>query len=307
MRACHSDSTPSPSRLATCSLTPLQAAGTYDLVASFAGNDRFLSSSTTIPFVVTKLPTALTYSGATTGDCHDPVPVLPAIQLTELAAYSQSDCDGAGGQATLGSLVIGGVPIPIGLGPNVTIPLPLGGRITINEQLADQDADPGLTVIGAHIVVPPMLGLVGVDIALASATSGIHHCRPSSSGAPVPLDEGAEGGDADDAAASNEAAAGADAAGADAAGADAARGGCHSTRSSAAVWLVALALVAARRRSSADLERARRRGRAISNHGPREAVPHGALAGHAERGVEQEHDAERVGGDRDPFEDVAGE
>lgn len=51
--------------LASCIITPNQPAGTYPLTASFAGNAGYLPSSVTVPFIVTREETTLTYTGPT--------------------------------------------------------------------------------------------------------------------------------------------------------------------------------------------------------------------------------------------------
>jgi hypothetical protein len=73
---------------------------------------------------------------------------------------------------------VGGLRVAVPSGPNATLALPLGGRIIFNEQLPVAGADEGMTVNGAHIIVPPLLGLAAVDLVLASSTSAIHQCRP---------------------------------------------------------------------------------------------------------------------------------
>jgi len=50
---------------ASCSITPNEAAGTYTLTASFAGNGFYLPASATPNFVVTKEETTLSYTGDT--------------------------------------------------------------------------------------------------------------------------------------------------------------------------------------------------------------------------------------------------
>ncbi len=165
--------------------------------------------------------------------------LLPTIQLTGVTAYSESGCDGASGQGTVGTLSIGGVPIPVDPAPNTTIGLPLGGWIMLNEQLPAAAADHGLSVRGAHIVVPPAPGLAGVDLVLASATSAIHQCRPAPFGPGALIGPGTGGGNDDE---RGSAGAGD--------GDLAPAGGCQSTHSAGAAWLtaLALALLAGRRR-----------------------------------------------------------
>ena len=50
--------------IASCAITPNEAAGTYTLAIDFAGDTKYAPSSTTKPFVVTKEQTATTYTGA---------------------------------------------------------------------------------------------------------------------------------------------------------------------------------------------------------------------------------------------------
>lgn len=80
--------------------------------------------------------------------------LLPTIRLTGLTAYAESGCDGASGHGSVATLSIGGASIPASPAPNTTIGLPLGGRITLDEQVPAAAADHGLTVRAAHIVVP---------------------------------------------------------------------------------------------------------------------------------------------------------
>ena len=105
--------------------------------------------------------------------------LLPAIEITALQASAHATCDGASGSASVASIKLGGISLPISSAPNTTIPLPLNGRIVINEQLPTAGADHGMTVNAVRIVVPPVLGLAGVDLTLGAAASAIHNCRPS--------------------------------------------------------------------------------------------------------------------------------
>jgi uncharacterized repeat protein (TIGR01451 family) len=58
---------------ATCSLTPGEASGTYDLSGSFAGDSTHAGSSGTARFVVTPEQTSLSYTGATSAINGQPV------------------------------------------------------------------------------------------------------------------------------------------------------------------------------------------------------------------------------------------
>ncbi len=74
-----------------------------------------------------------------------------------------------------GSLVVAGLPLPVNVAPNTTIPLPLLGYVVVNEQTGPAAGQTGpLTVNGLHIVVttPNLMGLpVGTEIFLASASA----------------------------------------------------------------------------------------------------------------------------------------
>jgi hypothetical protein len=103
--------------------------------------------------------------------------LLSAIEITGLQASSHSTCSGASGSGTVVGIKVGGVSLQIPSGANAVIPLGVG-KIILNEQIATPGVDHGRTVTAVRIVVPPLLGLAGVDIALGTATSGIDNCRP---------------------------------------------------------------------------------------------------------------------------------
>jgi hypothetical protein len=53
------------SGVASCTITPTQASGTYNIVASFAGNSTYQASSDTQRFTITPEETTMSYTGAT--------------------------------------------------------------------------------------------------------------------------------------------------------------------------------------------------------------------------------------------------
>ncbi len=107
------------------------------------------------------------------------VPGLPAITLKNLVATSRTTCSGVAGTATLGSIAVAGLllPIEVNPAPNVTVAVPgiPGARLILNEQIPVSGADHGLTVGAVHLIVPNRLG-ISIDLVFASATSDIHNC-----------------------------------------------------------------------------------------------------------------------------------
>src|SRR5262249_32953835 len=71
---------------ASCQITPGEAAGTYPLIASFAGNGTFVASSGTAIFTVTLEETALTYTGATSAVDGQPVTLSGVLTTDDPAA-----------------------------------------------------------------------------------------------------------------------------------------------------------------------------------------------------------------------------
>lgn len=72
--------------VASCSITPNEVAGTYPLAIGYGGDVVHQPSSTEIQFEVTRKPTTLTYTGALTGDFHDPATVSARLTLTGTGA-----------------------------------------------------------------------------------------------------------------------------------------------------------------------------------------------------------------------------
>ncbi|MBS2539061.1 Ig-like domain-containing protein [Catenulispora sp. NF23] len=98
---------------------------------------------------------------------------IPAIQIGAVTSTSHSVCAGSTGGATIASITVGGIAVPVSLtpGPNTTVNL-LGIKLILNEQLpTDTGTDHTLTVNAVHVIVPGLL-----DTIVASSTSDIHGC-----------------------------------------------------------------------------------------------------------------------------------
>ncbi|MFS8103574.1 Ig-like domain repeat protein [Lentzea alba] len=68
--------------VASCSITPDEVAGTYPLAIGYGGDVVHQPSGTEVQFEVTRKPTTLTYTGALTGDFHDPATVSARLTIT---------------------------------------------------------------------------------------------------------------------------------------------------------------------------------------------------------------------------------
>jgi hypothetical protein len=66
---------------ATCSITPIQAAGPYTLTTTFTDNVYYKSATASVPFTITLEESSLAITGPTTSDYHDAVSVK--AQLTD--------------------------------------------------------------------------------------------------------------------------------------------------------------------------------------------------------------------------------
>jgi von Willebrand factor type A domain-containing protein len=103
-------------------------------------------------------------------------PLLALIKAKVISATSQSTCAGSSGTTTIERLQVGPLVVvssSLTPAPNSTISLPGGGKVVLNEQIPG----PGeLTVNAVHVTLPGPLGLLGVDLVLASARSDIHNC-----------------------------------------------------------------------------------------------------------------------------------
>ncbi|MEV0637008.1 Ig-like domain-containing protein [Streptomyces sp. NPDC050619] len=127
------------------------------------------------PQVTTRLAPGTVEATVRVADVHVGLPGLPVIDISGLTASSTSTCTRTSGSATM-TLAIAGRRVDVPTSPNSTIALPGGGRIVVDEQSPVSDADSGLTVRAAHIVVPGAAGNV-VDVSVGTAQSAAHNCR----------------------------------------------------------------------------------------------------------------------------------
>ncbi|ACU74816.1 Ig domain protein group 1 domain protein [Catenulispora acidiphila DSM 44928] len=98
---------------------------------------------------------------------------LPAIQIGAVTSTSHMVCAGGAGGATVASITVGGIAVPVSItpGPNTTVNV-LGIKLILNEQIATgSGGDHALTVNAVHVIVPGLL-----DTIVASSTSDIHGC-----------------------------------------------------------------------------------------------------------------------------------
>jgi hypothetical protein len=115
--------------MASCIVTPNQPAGTYPLTASFAGNGNFLPSSVTVPFIVTREETTLTYTGPTLLANEQPatlsgvlkedgtVPIAGRrVDFTLGTGASAQVCNGTTDAAGAASCTLSAVAQPLGPG-----------------------------------------------------------------------------------------------------------------------------------------------------------------------------------------------
>lgn len=98
---------------------------------------------------------------------------IPAIQIGAVTSTSHETCSGGSGDATVASITVGGIAVPVSVhpGPDTVVNI-LGIKLILNEQLpTDSATDHTLTVNAVHVIVPGLL-----DTTVASSTSDIHGC-----------------------------------------------------------------------------------------------------------------------------------
>ncbi|WP_129784326.1 choice-of-anchor P family protein [Promicromonospora panici] len=134
-----------------------------------------LQANALCPDVTTSLAPGTSVATASVDEVRIGIPGLPVIEVENATAQATSTCagDGAATGTTDMTLRVGGEAIEIGTEPNTVVELPGVARIVVNEQVADPDADHGLTVRALHLTA-----LEGglTDVVVASATSGVHNC-----------------------------------------------------------------------------------------------------------------------------------
>lgn len=129
-----------------------------------------LSADALCAKVVTTIAPGTATATATVADTTVGLPGLPLVKLSGVTATSTSSCTAATGSATL-TLSVGGSAITVPTAPNSVLDLGAGLRLVVNEQTPVTDADTGLTVNAAHLTAPG-----GVDVIVASSTTGAHNC-----------------------------------------------------------------------------------------------------------------------------------
>jgi hypothetical protein len=106
-------------------------------------------------------------SKATVAKATVGLPGLPVIEATGLTTTSTSTCEASSGATDL-ELSIAGTPVTVPDTPNYSIDLGATAKLVVNEQTETAD---GLTVNALHVT-----GLGGIDVVVASSTSGAHNC-----------------------------------------------------------------------------------------------------------------------------------
>jgi hypothetical protein len=104
-------------------------------------------------------------------------PVLPTITLRGVTSTSTSTCGGSTGTSTIDFLAIGNdvvISAPTQVAPNTTIN-DGAVKLVLNQQIPSTSPDGGLTVNAVHATLRP-LGLVKVDVVVASSVSHIGNC-----------------------------------------------------------------------------------------------------------------------------------
>ncbi|HJV08815.1 MAG TPA: Ig-like domain repeat protein, partial [Acidimicrobiales bacterium] len=112
---------------AACEITPTQAAGTVTVSATFAGDDDYLGSTASKPFVITRQETMVTYTGSLVIDAGQPAtlrgqlveetgPVPVAGRAVKLELGSQS-CTGTTDATGSASCTLAGVTTALGPQP----------------------------------------------------------------------------------------------------------------------------------------------------------------------------------------------
>ncbi|WP_406863714.1 M23 family metallopeptidase [Streptomyces sp. HUAS MG47] len=130
-------------------------------------NALVLSAEAPCAEVVTTTGPSRSTATATLARATVGLPGLPVIRVSGVTATSASSCTAKEGSASL-DLSIAGTPVTVPDTPNHTIDLGVGVRLVVNEQTETAE---GLTVNAVHLTAPG-----GVDVTLASSTSGAHHC-----------------------------------------------------------------------------------------------------------------------------------
>lgn len=105
------------------------------------------------------------------------LPLVPVISLGAVSSSSITTCAARTGSTTIAFLQVGSIPIittPTVVAPNTHVTVG-GVSIVLNEQIALNGPDKGLTVNAVHVTVSiPLIG--GADIVIGSSSSDIGNC-----------------------------------------------------------------------------------------------------------------------------------
>lgn len=153
-----------PIRIAQASSTTTACTATVDVAV--------VTAKALCPNVTTRLAPGTSTATSTVADVTIGIPGLPVIEISGITALSTSTCGAATGSTNIVTLRIGGTSVPVPTPPNSEINLVGVARLIINEQRPVADADYGLTVNAAHLIVTGGVA----DIVVASATSDAHNC-----------------------------------------------------------------------------------------------------------------------------------
>jgi subtilisin family serine protease len=134
-----------------------------------------LRAAALCPGVTTSLAPGTSVATTSVDEVRIGLPGLPVIEVENATAQATATCagDGSATGSTRMTLRIGGQAVEIGTEPNTEIELPGVARLVVNEQVADPDAEHGLTVRALRLTA-----LEGglADVVVASANSGVHNC-----------------------------------------------------------------------------------------------------------------------------------
>jgi hypothetical protein len=138
-------------------------------VASLSG---LITAGVLCAKVVTSLGPSGSVADASVDSTTIGVAALPVITVGAVQSESRTTCAGSSGTTTIAYLAVGGVVViskPTPITPNTKLSV-LGVSLTLDEQTP---VTGGLTVNAVHVSV---IGLVNLDVVLASSTSDIHNC-----------------------------------------------------------------------------------------------------------------------------------
>jgi hypothetical protein len=127
--------------------------------------------------VTTVASPARSTASASVADAAVGVALVPAITLGAVASTSTTTCAGSSGTTTIAYLKVGSTVViskPTNIAPNTRVTVGVVSLV-LNEQIPFSSPDAGLTVNAVHVAVN-VLGLVTLDVVVASSESDISNC-----------------------------------------------------------------------------------------------------------------------------------